>query len=98
MRIQKDIDPEAVKLLEEAEWRWDQSAYAFRRTRRAHGETTEAYKARQRLQPCPDVISYEELDQHGLAPHKQDVVTAHEKANGLRWLRERIKKAEPTPS
>jgi hypothetical protein len=57
-----DIHPEAVRLLEEADWPWSDHDGAFVESRDPERETTEQYRARQ-----PTQIGYAELRDHGLA-------------------------------
>jgi hypothetical protein len=90
------IDDEAMRILDEAGGLFDPRFDGFRRTARVH-ESTADYQARQRLVPCPDLILWEELRDHWLAPEIDEVVAEYGRAKGLRWLRERIEKAEPRP-
>jgi hypothetical protein len=43
-----------------------------------------------------DVISFEELDDHRLAPQSHDIVGESQRAAALEWLRARIDAAEPS--
>lgn len=58
--MSKDIDPEAVKLLEDHNYQWDPLLFAFRRRRRAGRESTKHYLAH------TVAISYEGRSDHGL--------------------------------
>ena len=82
----KDIDPEALKLLEDNGWRWqgivgDGFAGGFVRKARA-GEKH-------------DVITFGELDANHLVIHREFVTLEHDRQKGLDWLRKRI--AQPNP-
>jgi hypothetical protein len=77
----KDVDPEALTLLVENGWQWQEIALGFIRRARA-GER-------------PFLISREELDRHGLVRKPQVFVTEAERQKGLRWLREEIAKPNP---
>ena len=84
MPLPKDIDPEALELLIEDDWPWDDWRFGFRRARRSD-ETVEAYEQRP-----PDVISREELEDQGLIKFR---LTLPQKQKALEWLRARIKSA-----
>ena len=71
-----DIDPEALKLFVENGWRFQEISLGFVRRAR-NGER-------------PDVISFEELRDHGLARSRGEITTERDRQDGLRWLRERI--------
>jgi hypothetical protein len=53
------------------------------------------YEARQQQTPNADIVTYDALRRHGLAPEQADIVTEHEIKKGLQWLKNRIKEAEP---
>jgi hypothetical protein len=84
MPLPKGIDPQALELVEEDDWPWDDWLFGFRRARRSH-ERAEVYN----LHP-PDLITYAELEDRGLinqrlrAPHRQ---------KALEWLKARIRSA-----
>ncbi len=82
------IEFEAVRILREAGYLWDDSLFAFRRTRRVGAETTEEY-----LKSPPKVISFEELDANGLVlPRDMAARRAAPDAlrNGINWLHGRL--------
>ena len=85
------VDSDARKILDEAGWMWDQARNAFRRMQR-RGEPLHDYERRTEQ----DVISFEELDDHGLAPQSHDLVGESQRLAGLEWLRARIDAAEPS--
>jgi hypothetical protein len=84
MPLPKGINPEALELLREDDWPWDDWLFRFRRARRSH-ESVEAYDQRP-----PDLITYADLEDQGLinvspkAPQRQ---------KALEWLRARIESA-----
>ena len=84
MPLPKGIDPEALELLAEDDWPWDDWLFGFRRARRSH-ETAEAYD----LRP-PDLVTYAELEDQGLINER--LRPAH-RQNALEWLRARIRSA-----
>ena len=92
MPIPNNIDTEAVKLFKEANWPWDDRARLFRRAARLKESD---YEARQQQMPNADIVSYDALRHHGLAPEEGDIVTEPETKKGLQWLKNRIKEAEP---
>jgi len=77
----KEVDPEALTLLAENGWQWQEIALGFIR--------------RARVGERPGFISYEELDRHRLVRKPQAVITERDRQNGLRWLREEIAKSNP---
>jgi hypothetical protein len=81
MPLFENIDPEAVRLLEEADWHWSECHNSFEQGRDPDKETTEEY-----LNHPPDRISYEELRDHGLAGQ---ALTADREA-GFQWLRRKL--------
>jgi hypothetical protein len=89
------VAKEARGILDESSWCWDAGALGFRRLARAT-ESESAYDQRRRMQPCPDLISFQDLEEHGLYSEPQDPpVDPHTRAAGLKWLRSRIESAEP---
>ncbi len=91
------VDTEARSIFEKAGWQWDPLALGFRRLAR-RTESSLAYEQRQRIQPCPDVITLEELERHQLYSEPQDLPVARRvKDESLTWLRSRIEAAEPKP-
>lgn len=76
-----DIDHEAMRLLEEADWPWSDHHKAFVEARDPQRETTEEYRGRQ-----PAYIAYAELQDHGLAGQ---ALPAARRA-GIQWLREKL--------
>ncbi len=81
MTIPSNIDSEALRLLEEADWPWSDAHKAFVKARDPERETTEDYRSR-----SPDRISDEELRACGLAAP----ASLGGREAGLRWLRERL--------
>jgi hypothetical protein len=81
MSIPSNIDSEAIRLLEEADWPWHDFSMAFVKARNPEQETTEQHRSHP-----PDQISYVELRDHGLAGPAS---TARREA-GLQWLRGRL--------
>lgn len=77
------IDPEAIQLLEEADWPWSCFDAAFIKAREPEKETIEQYRSRP-----PELISYEELRDHGLV--KRPSTTERDLEMGLQWLRQRL--------
>ena len=79
MAMPKHINSEAVALLEQNGWSWSEYYFSFRRVRAKTGD---------RLDGLPDLITYDELDDHALnrAPGKD----LDELAKGLQWLRSRL--------
>jgi hypothetical protein len=84
MPLPKGIDPEALELLIEDDWPWDDWLFGFRRARRSH-ESAEAYD----LRP-PDLITYADLEDQGLINAR---LKAANKQKAHAWLRDRIKAA-----
>jgi hypothetical protein len=83
------IEFQAVQMLSEAGYVWDDSLFAFRRKRKIDRETTEQY-----LKAPPKVIAFEELDDHGLVLPRQingPRATPEARRYGLSWLADRIK-------
>lgn len=86
--VPQTIEFRAVQMLEKAGHLWDDSLFAFRRTRRVGSETTEQY-----LKSDPRVVAFEELDNHGLVLHAQTngvYLTQEGRGVGLQWLANRI--------
>jgi hypothetical protein len=81
MSTPSDIDPEAIRLLAEADWPWSEWDRAFVKARDPGRETTEEY----RLRP-PAQVGHGDLRDHGLA----GPASAPAREAGLRWLRERL--------
>jgi len=81
MAMPTNIDPEAVRLLEEANWFWSDAEKAFIEARDPEKETTEEYRSR-----SPTRISYEELRDYGLAGS----ASGTERETTLRWLRNKL--------
>jgi hypothetical protein len=85
------VDLKARRILESAFWRWDEQAKGFRRSVRGD-ESTRAYLARQQMRPCPDVITFQELEVHSLRLKlHHHPIDLDARAEDLRWLRSRIK-------
>ena len=83
------IDLKAVHMLRDAGYVWDDSLFAFRRTRRIGAETTDEY-----LSSPPRVIAFEELDDKGLVLHAQNdglYAAPESRRFGLQWLAGRLK-------
>jgi len=78
------IDPRADQLLKKHGYRWDDWHYGFRRVRRPESESTDQYIAR-----GPIIVSFEELEDHGLYMPPGKTGTGRRIA--LQWLEERIK-------
>ena len=49
------------------------------------------------MQQNPQLITYSELELHGLAPREADAVTAKKRAEGVAWLKEKIGQAPTGP-
>lgn len=81
MSMLSTINPEAIQLLDEADWLWSGRDGAFVKARDPEKETIEQYRSHP-----PDLISYEELHNHGLTGR---TLTAEREA-GLQWLRGRL--------
>jgi hypothetical protein len=81
MGIPADIDPEVIRLLEEADWPWSNGEKAFVEARNPEKETTEEYRKR-----SPERIGYGQLRDHGLA----GPTSGKERETGLQWLRDRL--------
>jgi hypothetical protein len=86
-----NIEIQAVRLLTDAGYLWDDSLYAFRRVRRVGRETTQQY-----LNSPPLAIAFEELEDHGLVLRDRNVggagtTASTDPSEGFRWLAERIK-------
>jgi hypothetical protein len=84
MPIPKDVDPDAVRIFEENDWPWNDWTWSFVQARRPGKESTEQYTTRH----APS-ISYEELQDHDLLI--TDSRTMEQAAEGVTWLREKIK-------
>lgn len=78
MAMPTTIDPEAVRLLEEADWPWNDHKKAFVEARQPNRESTADYRSRS---PCS--VGYGELRDHGLA----GTTAAANRDKGLAWLR-----------
>lgn len=78
MAIPRDIDPQAVQLLLEADWPWDDRKKAFVEARQPERESIANYRR------SPSSIGYGELRDHGLAG---DTYEAN-RNKGLAWLRD----------
>lgn len=89
-KIPENIDFEALKLLEEADWPWDPRHRAFRQAARANEPFAE-YVCR--MQQNPRRITYSELVGHGLAPSKAGAMSPKQRAEGIAWLKEKIGQA-----
>jgi hypothetical protein len=91
----RKVDEEARRILAENGWEWDPRVLGFRRLARRN-ESSESYERRQRIQPCPDVISLGELEGQRLYSEPQDPLIAPTvREAGLGWLRSRMEAAEP---
>jgi hypothetical protein len=83
------IELKAVQMLREAGYLWDDSLFAFRRTRRIGAETAEQY-----LNSEPKIVPLEELDDHGLVLRAQTnglYATPENRRMGLQWLESRLR-------
>lgn len=78
MAIPKDIDPQALELLIDADWPWDDRKVAFVEARHLEAESSDKYRRR-----APRSIGYGELRDHGLAGSTSGV----HRESGLAWLR-----------
>ena len=78
MAMPTTIDPEAVRLLEEADWPWNDDKKAFVAARQPNQESTADYRRR-----LPRSVGYGELRDHGLA----GTTSAANRDKGLAWLR-----------
>ncbi len=81
MAIPRDIDPQAVRLLLEADCPWDDRKKAFVEARRPERESPTNYRRR-----LLRSIGYGELRDHGLA----GTVSSAKRDKGLAWLRRLI--------
>ena len=88
------VNLQARQVLYENDWQWDACSLGFRRPARPR-ESTGTYKLRQRRQPCPDLITIEELESHNLYFELQGAPIRQQIGEGLVWLRRRIEEAEP---
>jgi len=84
MPLPKGIDSEALELLKDDDWPWDDWIFGFRRARRSY-ETAEAYDRRP-----PDVITFADLEDQGLVNER--LRPAH-RQKALEWLKARIRSA-----
>ncbi len=78
MAISRDIDPQAVRLLLEADWPWDDRKKAFVEARQPERESAANYRSR-----SPRSIGYGELRDRGLA----GATDGANRDKGLAWLR-----------
>lgn len=78
MAMATNIDPEAVRLLEEADWPWNDRKKAFVEARQPKRESSADYQRR-----LPRSVGYGELRDHGLA----GATSAANRHKGLAWLR-----------
>ncbi|MDP2651669.1 MAG: hypothetical protein Q8O94_00855 [bacterium] len=76
-----DIDPEATRLLEEADWPWSDAEKAFVEARAPQKEATEQYRSRFKAK-----VTYEDLRDRGLVGS----ASRREREAGFEWLRERL--------
>ena len=76
-----NIDPEAIRLIEEADWPWSDRDRAFVEACDPKQETTEQYRSR-----SPGQVSYDELQDHGLTGSASRAA----RRAGLEWLRTRL--------
>lgn len=81
MTMPTSIDPEAVRLFEEADWAWNDNKKAFIEARQPNQESTADYRSR-----LPGSVGYGELRDHGLA----GTTSAPNRDKGLAWLRRRL--------
>jgi flagellum-specific peptidoglycan hydrolase FlgJ len=91
-RIPENIDREVLKLklMEQADWRWDPWHRAFRQAARASESLADYVK---RMKQNPRLITYAELADHGLAPREADAVPPKQRAIGIAWLRPLVRPA-----
>jgi hypothetical protein len=82
------LPAEAEALLELHGYVWDNLLDGFRRMRRIGQESLDQY-----LQAAPDVISFEELDDHGFFDPS---VPFSQRTDSLKWLEQRIKLDKPS--
>ncbi len=78
MAIPHDIDPQAVRLLLEADWPWDDRQRAFVEARQPERQSTANYRS-----GSARSIGYGELRDHGLARAR----SVANRDKGLAWLR-----------
>ena len=78
MATPKDIDPQALQLLIDAEWPWDGWQMAFVEPRHPEAESSDEYRRR-----APRSIGYAELRDRGLAGTTSQAL----RESGLAWLR-----------
>jgi hypothetical protein len=93
-KIPENIDLEVVRLLEEADWPWDPWHRAFRQAARANEPFADYVK---RMKQNPRLITYSELEDHGLASRKAGAVTPKQRAEGSAWLKKKIGQAPAGP-
>jgi hypothetical protein len=84
MPLPKGIDPEALELLEDDDWPWDDWLFGFRRARRSY-ETAEAYDQRR-----PDLVTFADLEDQGLVNER---LRPQHRQKALEWLKARIRSA-----
>jgi hypothetical protein len=83
MGMPAELSDDAEKMLALHGYFWDSLLYGFRRARRIGQESLDQY-----LKAAPNVISFEELTDHGLfEPH----ATPAKIAASLKWLEQRVK-------
>jgi len=81
MTIPSNVDAEAIRLLDEADWPWSDLEKAFVKSRNPDRETTGEY-----LQRSSNRISYAELKDHSLVGSE----STEAREAGIRWLRGKL--------
>lgn len=79
---------ELEQLLERHDYLWDNWALGFRRVRNISQETTEQY-----LSSTPDIVTFEELEDHGC--FRLDLSPSERHAS-YNWLTQRLKSGKAT--
>jgi hypothetical protein len=74
----ENVNPQAIKMCEEAGWSWDPYLIAFVETRNANKEMSGQYKIRNKR-----MVSYEKLRRKGLGV---DTTNQNVIESGLKWL------------
>ena len=81
MSLTKNLDPEAIRLLGEADWVWSEIDCAFIKARDPMKEDTEQFRYRD-----ANKINYEDLRDHNLVKP----TPKRGREAGIKWLRKRI--------
>jgi hypothetical protein len=87
MTMTSELPDEAEILLKLHGYVWDNLLDGFRKVRTIGQESLEHY-----LKAAPDVISFEELKDHGLF---EPIAPFSQRTDSLKWLEQRIKFGKP---